>query len=61
MKENKHLLLFSSLGVLLLLLGAAFEEMVLKDWRRIQGRARSDEGAVTVRTCRGPGRRTRRS
>ncbi|MBI5281391.1 MAG: c-type cytochrome [Candidatus Solibacter usitatus] len=48
MKENKHLLLFSSLGVLLLLLGAAFEEMVLKDWRRIQGRARSDEGAVTV-------------
>jgi mono/diheme cytochrome c family protein len=48
MKRNKYLLLGSSGGVLLLLAGAAAHENFLKDWRRIQSRARSDEGAVPV-------------
>lgn len=36
MRANKHLLLWSSLGVLLLLLWAAAQEDIFKDWRRIQ-------------------------
>lgn len=46
MKKNKYLLLGSSLGVFALLVGAAVHENFLKDWRRIQSTARSDEGAV---------------
>ncbi len=38
MQRNKHLLLWSSLGVLALLVAAAVEENLLKDWRRLQGR-----------------------
>lgn len=38
MKANKYLLLFSSLGTLLVLFWAAFQENFLQDWRRIQRR-----------------------
>jgi len=46
MRENKLLLLFASLGVLLLLVIAAVQENYLKEWRRIQGAARSEEGPI---------------
>lgn len=36
MKANKHLLLWSSLGTLLVLMYAAFHENYLQDWRRVQ-------------------------
>ena len=36
MKANKHLLLWSSLGTLLVLFWAAFHENYLQDWRRVQ-------------------------
>lgn len=36
MKANKHLLLWSSLGTLLVLMYAAFHESYLQDWRRVQ-------------------------
>ncbi len=36
MKKNKHLLLWSSLGTLLILMWAAFHENYLQEWRRIQ-------------------------
>lgn len=49
MKANKVLLLGSSLGVLVLLMVAAVQENVLKDWRRIQGVARSATGELEVR------------
>jgi mono/diheme cytochrome c family protein len=48
MKKNKYLLLFSSAGVLVLLVFAALQENFLKEWRRIQSTAHSDEGAVPV-------------
>ncbi len=48
MKENKHLLLWSSLGVLALLIVAMVEENLLKEWRRIQGAARSQTGGIEV-------------
>lgn len=48
-KKNKHLLLWSSLGVLLLLVAAALEENWLKEWRRIQAATRSPAGALEVR------------
>jgi cytochrome c553 len=48
MKKNKYLLLASSAGVLLLLVIAAFEENFVKEWRRIQGSAFSDEGRIPV-------------
>jgi cytochrome c oxidase cbb3-type subunit 3 len=48
MNKNKYLLLGSSAGVLLLLLLAAIEENFLKDWRRVQGQARGEEGPVNV-------------
>jgi mono/diheme cytochrome c family protein len=48
MNRNKYLLLASSAGVLLLLAGAAANENFLRDWRRIQSRAKSDEGSVPV-------------
>jgi mono/diheme cytochrome c family protein len=41
MKRNKHLLLWSSLGSLLLLGAAAFQEHFQQDWRRLQEEYRS--------------------
>jgi mono/diheme cytochrome c family protein len=49
MMKNKLLLLGSSLGVLALLVVAAVQENVLKDWRRIQRSARTEAGALEVR------------
>jgi cbb3-type cytochrome c oxidase subunit III len=40
MKANKHLLLWSSLAALAVLLGAAVHENFFRDWRVIQGRVR---------------------
>jgi cytochrome c oxidase cbb3-type subunit 3 len=48
MKANKSLLLVSSLGVLTLLIVAAVQENVFKDWRRIQRSARSSTGEIEV-------------
>jgi cytochrome c oxidase cbb3-type subunit 3 len=48
MKKNKYLLLFSSAGVLALLLFAAVEDNFLREWRRVQGKGRGDEGAIPV-------------
>ena len=48
MNRNKYLLLGSSVGVLVLLMIAAIEENFLKEWRRLQGQGRSDEGAISV-------------
>ncbi|MHB8862066.1 MAG: c-type cytochrome [Pirellulaceae bacterium] len=49
MNKNKHLLLWSSLGVLLLLIYAAVEENFLKQWRKIQASARTETGPLDVR------------
>ncbi|MBM3888196.1 MAG: c-type cytochrome, partial [Verrucomicrobia bacterium] len=49
MNKNKHLLLWSSLGVLALFIVAAGEENLLKQWRRIQASARTSGGPVEVR------------
>jgi len=49
MNKNKHLLLWSSLGVLALLVAAAVQENFLKDWRRIQAATRADSGPIEVR------------
>jgi mono/diheme cytochrome c family protein len=48
MNENKWLLLGSSLGVLALLVTAALQENVFREWRRIQARAASPEGPIPV-------------
>ena len=48
MKKNKYLLLLSSLGTLILLVGAAVQENFGKDWRKIQATAHSDEGPIPV-------------
>lgn len=48
MKKNKHLLLWSSLGVLALLGAAAVEENFLKEWRRIQASVRNESGPIDV-------------
>ncbi len=48
MARNKYLLLISSLGVLALLVAAIVQEHWLREWRRIQRRARSAEGPVPV-------------
>jgi mono/diheme cytochrome c family protein len=48
MNKNKYLLLLSSVAVLVMLAGAAVQENVLKDWRRIQAAGRSDEGAIPI-------------
>jgi mono/diheme cytochrome c family protein len=48
MKANKYLLLLSSLGALALLFAAAVQENVFKDWRRIQGSAKSAAGETEV-------------
>lgn len=49
MKRNKHLLLWSSLGVLTLLIAAAVQENFLKEWRQIQAAVRADSGPLDVR------------
>lgn len=49
MNKNKHLLLWSSLGVLLLLFVAAGQENFGREWRGIQKASRSAEGALDVR------------
>jgi mono/diheme cytochrome c family protein len=49
MKKNKHLLLWSSVGVYCLLVFAAIDENYLKEWRRIQGATETQEGALDVR------------
>ena len=48
MNKNKYLLLASSAGVLVLLLVAALQENVMKEWRRVQARAYGDEGPIPV-------------
>lgn len=49
MNKNKHLLLWSSVGVLLLLVLAAVEENVLRRWRWLQRQARAAGGVLDVR------------
>jgi mono/diheme cytochrome c family protein len=48
MKKNKHLLLWASLGSLVLLAAAALQENVLRDWRRLQRAAATAERPVEV-------------
>src|SRR5574341_1830556 len=48
MRANKYLLLGSSLGALALLLVAAVQENVFKEWRDIQRSARSATGGIEV-------------
>lgn len=48
MNKNKYLLLGSSFGVLLLLVMAAVQENFLREWRRVQASARTDEGPIGV-------------
>ena len=49
MNKNKHLLLWSSLGVLLLLVVAAVRENFLRQWRQIQAAVRTDAGPLPPR------------
>ena len=49
MKKNKYLLLFSSIGVLILLFTAAVSENFFKEWHAIQASARNQEGAIDRR------------
>lgn len=49
MNKNKYLLLFSSLGVLLLLVIAAVSENFFKEWHGIQAQAKNQEGAIETR------------
>lgn len=60
MAQNKYLLLFSSAGVLLLLMVAAVQENFLREWQQIQRSARSEEGPVPLqlRQIVNPGLRT---
>ncbi len=48
MNKNKHLLLWSSVGVFLLLVVAAWSENSNKEWRRIQKSASNAEGALDI-------------
>lgn len=48
MNRNKWLLLFSSAGVLALLVVAALQENVFREWRRIQATATSTEGPIPI-------------
>jgi mono/diheme cytochrome c family protein len=48
MNKNKWLLLGSSVGVLLLLIVAALQENVFREWRQIQAQASGPEGPVPV-------------
>lgn len=49
MRRNKHLLLWSSALTLALLIVAAAQENVFKDWRRLQQRTSGPDGAIEVR------------
>ncbi len=49
MNKNKYLLLYSSVGVLTLLLVAATRENVFKEWRRIQRSTTTETGPLEVR------------
>lgn len=49
MRRNKHLLLWSSALTLVLLVVAAAQENVFKDWRQLQQRAKGPDGAIDVR------------
>jgi mono/diheme cytochrome c family protein len=48
MNKNKWLLFGSSAGVLVLLIVAALQENVFREWRQIQSEARSADGPVNV-------------
>jgi mono/diheme cytochrome c family protein len=48
MNKNKWLLFGSSAGVLVLLVIAALQENVFREWRQIQAQARGPDGPVTV-------------
>ncbi|HUF47843.1 MAG TPA: c-type cytochrome [Vicinamibacterales bacterium] len=49
MKRNKHLLLWSSVVTLGLLVVAAAQENLFKDWRRLQQQASGPDGGIEVR------------
>ena len=49
MKKYKHLLLWSSLGVICLLVISTMQENVFKQWRRIQATAKTESGPIDVR------------
>jgi len=49
MKRNKHLLLWSSVVTLGLLVAAAVQENVFQDWRRVQAATRGPDGPVEMR------------
>jgi len=49
MKKNKHLLLWSSLGVSALLIVAAVDENFFKEWRKVQAATKSEAGPIDVR------------
>lgn len=49
MNKNKHLLLWSSLGVTCLLLAAAAQENLFREWRGIQGKIAADEDRFDIR------------
>ena len=49
MKKNKYLLMISSIGVLLLLVGAAVSENFLKEWQTIQRASATAEGPAEIR------------
>src|SRR3989304_3607148 len=49
MNRNKHLLFWSSLGVLGLLIYASVDENFLREWRVIQKSARADTGPLDLR------------
>lgn len=49
MNTNKHLLLWSSLGALGLLIVAAVQENFLREWRTVQAAVRTDAGPLDVR------------
>lgn len=46
--KNKYLLLASSLGSLVLLAAAAYQELFRREWRLVQGEARTEEGPIRV-------------
>jgi len=48
MRKNKHLLLWSSVAALTLLVAAAAEENLFREWRRIQHAARGPAGPIDV-------------
>lgn len=49
MNKNKYLLLFSSFGVLILLVAAAVSENFFKEWQSIQAQAKSADGPIDKR------------